>query len=132
MAERVAQCRCGAVEARCQGDPVRVSVCHCLICQQRSGSVLAVQARFAKEDVAILGSTKTFHRVNEEGTRSRFLFCIECGCTIAYMVDNFPDLVAIPVGAFADPNFPAPHYSVYEGRKHAWVAVVGPQIEHFD
>ena len=36
--ERVATCRCGRVQAVCVGDPVRVSVCHCLDCQRRSGS----------------------------------------------------------------------------------------------
>jgi hypothetical protein len=29
--------------------------------------------------------------------------------------------VLVAVGAFADPNFPAPEDSVYECRKHAWV-----------
>jgi hypothetical protein len=29
--------------------------------------------------------------------------------------------VAIPVGAFADPTFPAPTVSVYEERMHSWV-----------
>src|SRR3546814_3221959 len=34
-------------------------------------------------------------------------------------------LTAIPLGTFADPQFPPPHYSVYEERKHAWVAING-------
>jgi hypothetical protein len=25
------------------------------------------------------------------------------------------------VGAFADPNFPAPQVSVYDSRRHSWV-----------
>lgn len=34
-----------------------------------------------------------------------------------------------PVGAFADPNFPPPVFSVYEDRMHGWVSM--PQgIEH--
>jgi hypothetical protein len=27
------------------------------------------------------------------------------------------------VGAFADPNFPAPNFSVYEERMHSWVSL---------
>lgn len=130
MVERVARCACGAVEARCREEPVRVSVCHCLACQRRSGSAFAAQARFAQDGVAIQGYTKAFHRTGDEGTHSSFLFCDQCGSTIAYTVESEPDLVAIPVGAFADPEFPPPVYSVYEDRKHAWVAVVGPHIEH--
>ena len=38
--------------------------------------------------------------------------------------------VGIPVGAFADPTFPAPTVSVYEERMHQWV-VPPPDAEHF-
>ena len=39
-------------------------------------------------------------------------------------------MVAVPVGAFADPTFPAPKFSVYEHRKHPWVVVLGEAVEH--
>jgi hypothetical protein len=41
-------------------------------------------------------------------------------------------VTAIAVGAFADPDFPPPVFSVYEGRKHRWVAITGDDIEHMD
>jgi hypothetical protein len=31
------------------------------------------------------------------------------------------EFIAIPVGAFADPSFPAPSLSIYEDRMHSWV-----------
>jgi hypothetical protein len=37
--------------------------------------------------------------------------------------------VAIPIGAFAEPDFPAPTFSVYEERKHSWVTLP-ENIEH--
>jgi hypothetical protein len=37
--------------------------------------------------------------------------------------------VAIPVGAFADPQFPGPTLSVYEERMHSWVSMPS-DIEH--
>ena len=42
-----------------------------------------------------------------------------------------PDTIAIPIGAFADPTFPAPRVSVYEARRHSWVTVPDG-VEHFD
>ena len=36
---RRASCTCGQLHFDCTGDPVRVSVCHCLACQRRTGSV---------------------------------------------------------------------------------------------
>jgi hypothetical protein len=43
-----------------------------------------------------------------------------------------PDMIIIPVGAFADPFFPSPQFSGYEERKHSWVVVTGDDVEHFD
>jgi hypothetical protein len=31
--------------------------------------------------------------------------------------------VAVPAGAFSEPGFPAPSFSVYEERMHPWVCV---------
>ena len=36
-----------------------------------------------------------------------------------------PERIAIPIGAFADPSFPPPTVSVWESRRHQWVAVPG-------
>jgi hypothetical protein len=129
---RTASCRCGALTARCIGEPVRVSVCHCLNCQRRSGSAFAAQARFPTERVTVAGETRSWEDSREGGGWFRSRFCPTCGSTICYEIDAMPGLIAIPTGAFADPRFPQPEYSVYEGRRHPWVAVLGEGIEHHD
>jgi hypothetical protein len=43
-----------------------------------------------------------------------------------------PGVVAVPVGAFADPAFPPPVFSVHEARRHAWIALPAEGIEHVD
>ena len=50
-----------------------------------------------------------------------------CGATVYYWTD--PEHIAVPVGAFADPNFPAPRVSVWEDRMHPWVGLPDG-IEH--
>lgn len=132
MTSRVASCRCGALQAVCSGEPVRVSVCHCRECQTRSGSAFAVQARWPEEDVAITGAFTEWWRTGESGTRTTFRFCPTCGSTIGFVGERMPGMIAIPVGAFADPGFPAPRISVYEGHMHPWVAIVGDDIERYD
>jgi hypothetical protein len=37
-----------------------------------------------------------------------------------------------PLGAFDGSYFAAPAFSVWEGRKHDWVEIFGPQVEHMD
>jgi len=70
--------------------------------------------------------------VADSGNRITFHFCPDCGSDVHYTIDGkFDGLVAIPVGAFADPEFPHPRFSVWEERKHAWVEILGP-VEHLN
>jgi hypothetical protein len=130
IVERIAACRCGQLRARCVGEPVRISVCHCLDCQKRSGSAFAAQARWPEAQVEIEGASKTWVRIADSGRRATYRFCPDCGSTIAYANEGWTGLTAVPLGAFADPAFPAPRFSVYEHRKHAWTNVLGDDVEH--
>lgn len=127
---RTASCSCGQLRARVAADPVRVSVCHCLACQQRTGSVFGVVARFPSASVATSGRSSEYARTGDEGTTATFHFCPACGSTVYYTSDAMEGFIAIPVGAFADPRFPAPTVSVYEERMHGWVHMPD-EIEHF-
>jgi hypothetical protein len=129
MNTRNAQCSCGQLTAVVSGEPARVSVCHCLACQRRTGSVFGAQARFAAEQVAVSGKASEYVRVGDEGGHARFRFCPSCGATVYYTFDERPGVVAIPVGAFAEPGFPEPRFSVYEERMHKWVGLPAG-IEH--
>ncbi|MES3023409.1 MAG: GFA family protein [Pseudomonadota bacterium] len=130
MITRLASCSCGQLSARVDGDPVRVSICHCLACQRRTGSPFAQQARFLRENVAVAGNASTHVLVGDEGSRATFHFCPLCGATVYYHAEGLDAFLIIPVGAFADPDFPCPTVSVYENRKHSWV-VAPPAAEHY-
>lgn len=131
MTDRLASCSCGKLTVRTRGEPVRVSICHCLNCQRRSGSVFSAQARFPADAVSIDGDSTEFVLVGDEGTSARFHFCPVCGATVFYRMDAVPGMVAVPVGAFADPGFPRPGVSVYDVRRHAWVQLPD-DIERFE
>lgn len=131
MTTRIASCSCGQLTASTSAEPIRISVCHCLACQRRTGSVFAAQARFPASSVAIAGASTTFVRVGDGGGSCTFHFCPTCGATVYYTCKGGEDNIAIPVGAFADPGFPAPTFSVYEERMHSWVEMPA-DIEHMD
>src|SRR4029453_15731938 len=119
-----AECSCGQLSAICSGEPVRISVCHCLACKRRSGSAFSYNVRFAEDDVSIQGRAVAFTRIGGEGGRVSYSFCPDCGTTVHYRIDTQPGLVAIPVGTFADPSFPPPVVSVYDAsRRCQWVEI---------
>ena len=129
MTIRTASCSCGQLTTTTTADPIRISVCHCLACQRRTGSVLGAQARFRRESVEIGGPSRQYVRTGDEGSRITFNFCPTCGATVYYESEGLEESIAIPVGAFAEPGFPAPTISVYEERKHVWVGLP-ENIEH--
>jgi hypothetical protein len=107
---------------------LRVSICHCLACQRRTGSVFGVQARFEAEQVTTEGVSRQYIRVSDGG-EGVFHFCPDCGATVFYTTEALPGFVAVPVGAFADPSFPSPTSSVWEERRHWWLRLPDG-IEH--
>lgn len=123
MTTRHAACSCGQLHLDASGEHVRISMCHCLDCQRRTGSVFAAQARFPAANVSISGQSSTFVRPADSGNRITFHFCPNCGATVYYQINDLPEIIAVPVGAFADPSFPAPRVSVYEARRHSWVGI---------
>jgi hypothetical protein len=122
MPKREAACSCGQLRVQVEGDPVRVSVCHCLACQRRTGSAYGFQARWPVASAQITGKSCEYRRGSDDlDEERRFYFCPECGATVYYFSD--PEFIAIPVGVLADPDFPAPTVSVWESRKHSWVTM---------
>lgn len=71
----------------------------------------------------IAGRYSEYVRLSDEGERRRFYFCPDCGATVFYKSESAPDTIAVPVGAFADPEFPAPRVAVYGDRRHGWLTL---------
>jgi hypothetical protein len=129
---RKASCNCGQLSATCVGPvPERISLCNCPLCQKQSGSVIAVQARFPREQVTIEGKSTTwkFPIAGEKPVSYRncssagatFHFCPVCGSTVYYTSDIDAARIGIKIGTFADPTFPPPKITGFEEYGHPWV-----------
>jgi hypothetical protein len=120
MPSRTASCYCGQLRIEVEGQPQGVGVCHCLACQQRTGTVFAALASFAAP-YKVFGTATEYVRTGDQGAIFRFRFCPVCGSTVFHSEEGHDDSVGVAVGAFADPNFPRPQVSVYDCRRHPWV-----------
>ncbi|HEU5056540.1 MAG TPA: GFA family protein [Kofleriaceae bacterium] len=129
---RTASCSCGQLKVTCEGEPIRISMCHCLACQRRTGSAFAIQARWPADRVTIEGDAREFRRVGDEGGGATFRFCPTCGATVYWVNEGLPDMIMVPVGAFADPTFPPPTIAVYSVRRHPWAVMPNLAIEELD
>ncbi|MBN9219335.1 MAG: GFA family protein [Mesorhizobium sp.] len=123
MTVRRARCTCGQLQILCPQEPAKVSLCHCLDCQRRTGSPFGIAAFFDSAATEITGSSRIYRRDSDSGFPVTFHFCGRCGSTVFWYPSRKPAAVAVAVGCFGDPSFPAPTQSVYGESRHDWVAV---------
>ena len=127
---RTARCSCGAVRIEARGEPSAVVACHCIECQRRTGAPFGVGAYYAEGDVKIEGATSEYSRATTSGASFVSHFCPTCGSTVLWYANLRPGFVGVAVGAFGDPQFPAPVRSVWEQSMHEWVQIDSAQ-QHF-
>ena len=119
---RLASCHCLGLELECEGEPAKISLCNCLDCQRRTGSLFSVAAFFPREAVRIVkGEAASFSRSSASGHPVTFHFCGRCGSSLWWAPERMPHLVGVAVGAFADPSFPMPAQAVWTADKHQWL-----------
>jgi hypothetical protein len=120
MVSRTASCSCGQLGVEVEGEPRGVGICNCHACQRRTGSVFAALASFSAP-FKVIGKATEYLRVGDQGAQFLFRFCPVCGTTVFHTEVGHDKSVSVAVGAFADPQFPAPKVSVYDCRRHPWV-----------
>ena len=130
MSSRTASCCCGQLSIEVQGKMLGGGICHCFACQRRTGSVFATLAAFGMP-YRVSGTATEYVRTGDEGSRFRFRFCPVCGTNLFHTQEGQDGFLMVAVGAFADPDFPAPEDSVYDCRRHRWVQLP-PGIKVFD
>ena len=128
--DRTATCHCSQLRVIATGEPARIYVCHCKACQRQSGSVLHSGTRWLKSQVRIQGEHKIYARKGDSGFEVRCYFCPNCGSNVFSETDRAPEYCGIPVGCFADPDFPPPTVSIWEESMHGWLGL--PTVtDHF-
>lgn len=122
MSVRHAECGCGSLRVACTGEPLRISICHCIACQRRTGAPFSAQSRFRRDQISVEGESRQFTRRADSGNSVTFHFCPRCASTVYWELSGYPDLIAVALGMFADAAFPPPRVSVWEATKHPWTS----------
>ena len=86
-----------------------------------TGSAFGIAAFFGRTSVSVKGESSSYTRESDSGFDITFHFCPNCGSSVFWEPSRKPEFVAIAVGAFADPEFPAPTQSVHEEHQHLWL-----------
>lgn len=123
MDARTASCSCGELSIAVTGAPRRVSACHCLACQKRTGSAFGVAVFFTEDQARTAGASQTYSRLGDSGLPLEFHFCPSCGSTVFWRPAFRPGLIAVAYGCFGEDAPAGPTQAVYEDHRHAWVTI---------
>jgi hypothetical protein len=128
---RTSRCACGRLAVTVHNEPVAVATCHCDFCQKRTGSVFGVAAYFdVDEELEVHGEVRVFNGLELDGVgdgtgRSvSYHFCPTCGSTLYWTIRGENPVMAMAVGNFVDPAFPAPVMELHTELRHLWVPAV--------
>jgi hypothetical protein len=138
MAEqRGGGCVCGAVRFIALGEPRRVTVCHCLWCQRRTGTAFGTEVVFDQDRVRMVGDEprRYRHLSDESGRWLDVEFCGRCGSNLGFTLHAVPGVRTLPAGAFDDAAWLAPDQvafrHVYLRTRRPW-SELSPLVEAYE
>jgi hypothetical protein len=113
-------CQCGAIRFALSAAPVRISICHCRMCQKAAGAPFASFADIPRENFRwTRGAPATFRSssIAERG------FCAACGTPLSFGRINGPR-IEIMTGTFDRPDQVVPTRQYGTESRLGWVGTI--------
>jgi hypothetical protein len=116
-------CSCGAVRYRLTSEPLFVHCCHCLNCQQQTGSAFVINILIEADRVELLaGDLQSVDVPRDDGSEQRIWRCP--GCQVAlYSEYTRPEILFVRAGTLDDPAGVAPDVHIFTRSKLPWVTL---------
>jgi hypothetical protein len=125
MRKRTGGCNCGQVRFEVSGEPVRVGLCHCLVCRKETGSLGNFFAVWPSDQVSVTGETGSWRQTTDNRH-----FCVTCGSSVFGLIDGVNE-VEIRVGSFDDaPMDFTLAYELWTPRRERWLDPVDGAEQH--
>ena len=112
-------CLCGRIRYRVDGELVWSGYCHCESCRRFTGSVVTNWAGIREAAFVLLsGQPKVYATPGVERG-----FCADCGASLTYRADRFPDYLQLHLGSLDAPGAAAPMAHVHTAEQVGWFEV---------
>jgi hypothetical protein len=100
-------CLCGVIRYQTQGEPIRVTICHCRFCQRATGGAFMVEPIFRADHVSVMRGAPSIYTHISEGSGKRLYIhsCLNCATKLYVTFERFPDTCGIYSGTFDDPTW---------------------------
>ena len=113
-------CQCGAIRFATSATPLRISICHCRMCQKAAGAPFASFADFDRKDVRWTRGMPATFRSSSIAERG---FCAICGTPLSFGRIDGPR-IEIMTGAFDRPDRVVPTRQYGTESRLGWVGTI--------
>jgi hypothetical protein len=113
-------CQCGAIRVALSAAPLKVSICHCRMCQKASGAPFASFADIDRNDFAWTRGQPAAFRSSSIAERD---FCPRCGTPLSFRRIDGPR-IEIMTGAFDRPDRVIPIQQFGTESRLGWVVAI--------
>lgn len=107
-------CACGAVRFRSRSEPLRIGLCHCMICRKAHGAAFNPFVVFKAETVEVTGKPLSWFSTPGYDRQ----FCGVCGSRV---IARNGDEVEVSLGSLDQPGLLAPQYESWIVRREPWL-----------
>jgi hypothetical protein len=116
-------CNCDEVRYRVTRAPLTAYICHCHLCQKRTGSAFSMQIVIPADGFELLtGSPIEKERILPGGKRSVSLVCPSCYSRISTRREDYPT-VSIRAGTLDDTGWIKPVAQIWTSSAQPWAIV---------
>ncbi|ABD08232.1 Glutathione-dependent formaldehyde-activating, GFA [Rhodopseudomonas palustris HaA2] len=113
-------CQCGAIRYALSAPPLRITLCHCRMCQKATGAPFASMAEVAREHFAWTRGQPASFRSSSLAERD---FCNACGTPLSYR-QNEGTSIEIMTGTFDRPDRVVPTVQLGAESRLGWVGAI--------
>jgi hypothetical protein len=116
-------CSCGAVRYRLTSDPLFIHCCHCLNCQQQTGSAFVVNLLIEADRVELLAAEpQPIDAPRDDGSMQRIFRCPTCQVAV-FSQYTYPEVWFVRGGTLDEPSAVAPDVHIFTKSKLPWVTL---------
>jgi hypothetical protein len=117
-------CSCGEVRYRLTTEPLFVHCCHCLNCQQQTGSAFVINVLIETERIELLSGEPRGVEVPRDGDTppQRIFRCPKCEVAV-YSEYSGPAVKFVRAGTLDEPSSVDPDVHIFTRSKLPWVVL---------
>jgi hypothetical protein len=125
-------CLCAAVRYEIAGPLGEIHHCHCSRCRKAHGAAFSTFAQVATDAFRFVAGEDRLRRFRSSPPVER-TFCGQCGSSLLFTFDGFPDAVWVAVGTLDDDPGTRPAAHIFVGSKADWFAITDelPQFAEY-